>query len=553
MKTILTNLLMLISLVSFGQDLTTIRVSVPNNTDEVYIVGNQKNLGDWQPDKIKLDKISEYEREISLNLTFPAEFKFTRGNWKSEALINKLSEQPNFVLKSKPTQNVYYKIQGWTDEISKFSTYSDFQIIEINSNILNQKRKLYVSLPESYNEKIKYPVIYVTDAHSLRHFEIVKQTIRQQSNFLNFPECIVIGIYHIGENRNDELDITYSEKGQKFKNYIFDEVIPIVDKNYSTSSFKAIFGHSNGAEYNHYLMFEKNNPFDAFINISENLIDLENGNVDPIRNKFIEFLTHNKKSIKYFVASSKYDNPNRYPSGLEIEKIIKSIPNANLSFQQKFYKSGHEDLIASSVFDAFQFIFSDYQDFSLFETCFTEDTFNYEKTKLKFIRQNEDYIQPYLENDKRSLITEIVMKSKKVEVLNQMLEFEDPEFERFDYYARANMFAEFNDYNTSAKYWEKVIDENNEQNIRAIIFTYAKFFFETYENINNKEQAYRNLEILLQKNPKYELELKYLLAKIGIENNLQIEKSKTYLKQVEKTFRDNKLFNKKDLEKLKMR
>ena len=551
MKTILTNILILISIVSFGQEITTIKVSVPNKTDDVYIVGNQENLGNWQPDKIKLNKISEYEREISLNLTFPAEFKFTRGKWDSEAIINQLSGQPNFILKNKPIQDEYYKIQGWTDQINKFSTYSDFQIVEINSKALDQKRKLYISLPENYNQQIKYPVIYVTDAHNLHHFEIVKQTIRQQSNFLNFPECIVIGIYHIGENRNDELDITYSKKGQNFKNYIFDEVIPFVDKNYSTSSFKAIFGHSNGAEYNHYLMFEKNNPFDAFVNVSENLIDLENGNIDPIRNKFIEFLNHNKKPIKYFVASSKYDNPNRYPSGLEIEKIIKSVPNENLFFQQKFYKSGHEDLIASSVFDAFQFVFSDYQDFSLFETCFTEDTFNYEKTKLKFIRQNEEYIQPYSENEKTSLITEIVMKSKKVDVLYQMLEFEDPEFEIFDYYARANMFAGFNDYNTSVKYWEKVIDENKEQNIRAIIFTYAKYLFETYENINKKEQAYRNLEILLQKNPKYELEFKYLLAKIGIENNIQIEKSKKYLKQVERAFKENKLFEKGDLEKLR--
>ena len=235
----------------YGQDLITIRVSVPNKTDDVYIVGNQENLGNWQPDKVKLNKISEYEREISLNLTFPAEFKFTRGNWDSEAVINQLSGQPNFILKNKPIQDEYYKIQGWTDKINKFSTYSDFQIVEINSKALDQKRKLYISLPENYNQKIKYPVIYVTDAHNLHHFEIVKQTIRQQSNFLNFPECIVIGIYHIGENRNDELDITYSKKGQNFKNYIFDEVIPFVDKNYSTSSFKTIFGHSKGAENNH--------------------------------------------------------------------------------------------------------------------------------------------------------------------------------------------------------------------------------------------------------------------------------------------------------------
>jgi hypothetical protein len=139
---ILRGTLMLTSLVSFGQELTTIRVSVPNKTDEVYIVGNQDDLGNWTPDKVKLNKISECEREISLNLTFPAEFKFTRGNWKSEAIINNISGQPNFILNTKPINVEYYKIQGWTDEINKFSTYSEFQIVEINSKALNQKRKL---------------------------------------------------------------------------------------------------------------------------------------------------------------------------------------------------------------------------------------------------------------------------------------------------------------------------------------------------------------------------------------------------------------------------
>jgi predicted alpha/beta superfamily hydrolase len=554
MKTILTNILILISIVSFGQEITTIRVSVPNKTDEVYIVGNQDDLGNWQPDKVKLSKISEYEREISLNLTFPAEFKLTRGNWNSEAVINKISGQPNFILNTKPINVEYYKIQGWTDQINKFSTYSEFQIVEINSKALNQKRKLYVSLPENYNDKIKYPVIYVTDAHNLNHFEIVSQTIRQQSNFSNFPECIVVGIYIIGKERDKELDITYSKDGVIFKDFIFNEVISFVDKNYSTSSFKAIFGHSNGAEYNHYLMFEKNNPFDAFMNISENLSDLYNGgNVELIKNKFIQFITHNKKPIKYFVASAKYDHDDiRYPSGLEIEKIIQNNKNNTIDFKHNVYKSWHNDLVGYSVLDALQFIFSNYQDYGLFETCFTDNKFNYASIKQKFIEQNEKYIQPYIENENSSaLIFRIIDASKKINVLNQMLEFEDPEFEIFDYYARANMFAGFNDYNTSAKYWEKVIDENNEQNIRAIIFTYAKYLFETYENINKKEQAFRNIEILLQKNPKYELEFKYLLAKIGIENNLQIEKSKKYLKQVERAFKENKLFEKGDLEKLR--
>ena len=553
MKTILTNILILISLVSFGQEITTIRVSVPNKTDDVYIVGNQENLGNWQPDKVKLNKISDYEREISLNLTFPAEFKFTRGKWDSEAVINQLSGQPNFILKNKPIQDEYYKIQGWTDQINKFSTYSDFQIVEINSKVLDQKRKLYISLPENYNQQIKYPVIYVTDAHNLHHFEIVSQTIRQQSNFSNFPECIVVGIYIIGKERYKEMDRTYSENGIKFKNYIFEEVIPFVDKNYSTSSFKAIFGHSDGAEYNHYLMFETNNPFDAFMNISENLSDLYNENIEPIRNKFIAFLNRNKKPIKYFIASAKYDHDDfRYRSGLEIDKIFQNNQNNTIDFKHNVYKSWHNDLVGYSVLDALKFIFSDYQDYSLFENCFTDNKFNYASAKQKFIQQNEKYIQPYIENENSSAVVfRIIDTSKKVDLLNQMLEFEDPEFEIFDYYARAILFTEFKDYNTSVKYWEKVIEVNNEQNIIQIINNKAKFLFETYGSINNKEQAYRNLEFLLQKNPEYELEFKYLLAKIGIENNLQIDKSKRYLKQVENTFKVNKLFNKGDLEKLK--
>ena len=148
MRKLLLIILFLISTISFGQEFTSLKISVPNKTDEVYIVGNQESLGNWEPDKIKLNKISEYEREISLDLTFPAEFKFTRGNWKSEAIITNLSEQPNFILNEKPKETKYFKIQGWSDQIDSFSTYSDFNILVINSNILNQKRKLYISLPE---------------------------------------------------------------------------------------------------------------------------------------------------------------------------------------------------------------------------------------------------------------------------------------------------------------------------------------------------------------------------------------------------------------------
>jgi predicted alpha/beta superfamily hydrolase len=67
---------------------TKIRLKVQNKTDTIYITGNQKNLGNWNPDKIKMKEISEFEREIVLKLQSPAQFKFTKGNWESELQIN---------------------------------------------------------------------------------------------------------------------------------------------------------------------------------------------------------------------------------------------------------------------------------------------------------------------------------------------------------------------------------------------------------------------------------------------------------------------------------
>ncbi|MGX1025291.1 alpha/beta hydrolase-fold protein [Psychroflexus sp. MBR-150] len=515
MKKNLIIILLLSSIISFGQELTTIKISVPNETDEVFIVGNQDSFGNWQPDKVKMNRISDYEREISLNLTFPAEFKFTRGTWESEAIITKLTGEPNFVLSEKPSTKLFYKIQGWTDQIDKFSTFSDFKISEIKSNFLKQNRKVYISLPENYNKNINYPVIYVTDANILNIFEIVVQTLRQQSNFSNFPECIVVGIYINIRERNNELDIEYGENGKKFKDYIFKEVIPFIENNYSTSEFKAIYGHSNGAEYNHHLMFETDNPFDAFMNISENLIELENGKFEIIKNKYIKFLSNNRKPIKYFVASAKYDDPNRYPSGIEIEKVIVNNPNKNVDFQQKVYKSWHVDLIGYSILDAFQFVFSDYQDYSLFEKGVNSNNFNYKEVKEKYLKQNEKYIQPYIENDASSVVVgEIIRKTGKSKVLNQYLDYEDENNEIYNLYVRAILFYEINDLETALYYLDKMVKENDQNSIQQLINSNAVSYIEIYKKANKLEIGYKNLDILKKNNPELEKEINLIKQKI---------------------------------------
>jgi hypothetical protein len=142
MKAFLLQILLLISIFSSAQQYTTIRVSVPNKTDDVFIVGNQENLGNWQADKTKMTKISDYQREISLDLKLPAEFKFTRGKWESEANIIGIESSSNIIInKYLPVLN--FEIDNWTDEKKingKLSLKYDLNIFR--QNIIQMKREL---------------------------------------------------------------------------------------------------------------------------------------------------------------------------------------------------------------------------------------------------------------------------------------------------------------------------------------------------------------------------------------------------------------------------
>lgn len=91
----------------------TIKVKVPNKEDTIYITGNQENLGNWNPDKIKMEKISDFERQITLKLKSPAQFKFTRGNWGSEA--ETIGTYGNITIRLEKQTDFEFEIENYFD------------------------------------------------------------------------------------------------------------------------------------------------------------------------------------------------------------------------------------------------------------------------------------------------------------------------------------------------------------------------------------------------------------------------------------------------------
>ena len=350
-KSIVCGILLILSGMMFSQSQKTIKVIVPDKTDEVYITGNQKALGNWTPDLVKMDKVSDYERTITLNLSYPAEFKFTKGDWNREGIIGSLDNNPNVRLMDQDAKHIF-NIKGWSNDVNRQALGQDYSTKQLESTYLDGGRMIKIALPNNYDPSKKYPVFYVTDA-GWNLFTVTKNhlSVASLDEYQLAPESIVVGIVHGNtngkSNRNKDLDVYYKESGKNFKNFVFNELVPYINKSYSTSGFNVLVGHSNGAQYNHYLLVEEDNPFRGFISFSTNFFGVD------FRQEIGEKMKNHKgNKIYYFVANGTQDSPDRIEAGDDYEKIYEANKNLRFQFKKNTYEANHNNMVPLAFLDA---------------------------------------------------------------------------------------------------------------------------------------------------------------------------------------------------------
>lgn len=91
----------------------TINVTVRNKNDVVYIAGDQPGLGNWNPRKIKMKKTSDFERTLKVKLKSPAQFKFTRGSWETQAVMEITHD--NITIKPETKNQFEFTIEEYID------------------------------------------------------------------------------------------------------------------------------------------------------------------------------------------------------------------------------------------------------------------------------------------------------------------------------------------------------------------------------------------------------------------------------------------------------
>ncbi|WP_299522354.1 alpha/beta hydrolase-fold protein [Winogradskyella sp.] len=547
----------------FGQEKRTIKVIVPNKTDEVFITGNQESLGNWNPNRVKMEKVSDYERSLTVDLNYPAEFKFTKGDWNSEAIIKKLHDNPNLRLENRDSKNIFM-VKGWSnDKAGDFGL--DYSVAFFPSKYVNEGRQIKVVLPKNYDAQKKYPVCYITDAE-WRNFEVAKNYLESLAGepYDIVPETILVGIVHgmTGNvsNRNKDLDVYYNVSGKKFKNFLFKELIPHINDTYSTSGFNVMIGHSNGAEYSHHLLLEQDNPFRGFISISTNFYSRD------VRREMAEFMrNYGGKPMYYFVANSEFDSPDRIEAGDDYEKIYKANKNDRISFQKKLFEGGHNSMVPASLFEGLRFIFKDFKNQKNYPTFYA-----YKNNYLKDMKAIYGLEVNYNLSDMGNLLNAI-FDNKKESELTDYFDFVEEHKLWQNYYMKepggldamnkGNQYFVIESYKKSAEQYAMALEQLEITVEPAVYYYNYDKIVESFKQIGqynalmellikSKDLLYNNPEFLSKSQKVILLALNFEIAKLFNEQNINRKAGKKALNYCKENFVKNSYFTLEELEEL---
>lgn len=259
------------------------------------------------------------------------------------------------------------------------------RIDNITSKILNEKRKIWVYVPNSegsrmYKQPYRYPVIYVLDGDD--HFHSLTGLTQFMSNQGTIPPLIVVAIPNTNRNRDltptpmnpfTDPDFKKAGGGEKFTDFIEKELIPYVDDHYPTQPYRVFIGHSLGGLMVVNTLLHRPELFRAYLAIdpsmwwnSAKLVkEMEPALARPeLADKTLFVSLANSLGINLDTAQvnkgivpKSFGDPN-----IRLAALLKSSQNRTLRASYTFYKNeDHGSVPLPSEYDGLRFIFSRYK------------------------------------------------------------------------------------------------------------------------------------------------------------------------------------------------
>ena len=228
-----------------------------------------------------------------------------------------------------------------------------FETVPFESKIMQETLDIHIQLPLFYkeNDDYRYPVIYVLDAPV--GLTLTSGVLDPLVGYGNAPQMIIVGL--TTANRDRDLTPSYDEGygedtggADKYLNFISQEVIPYIDKNYRSENFRILSGHSFGGLFVMHAFHKQPEIFQAHFAFSPSLFWGDKQTVKSV----ISFLENHKQHRNFlYMNIGDEGNPEQESEEgmamlegvVSIEKELQKNNQPNLDYKvEKFFDEPHQ-------------------------------------------------------------------------------------------------------------------------------------------------------------------------------------------------------------------
>jgi len=434
---------------------------------------------------------------------------------------------------------------------------TNYEILQLNSKFFNEERTVKISLPDGFDNKKKYPVIYVLDGSSLFYItsnyvsHLSKQTRDEAIDYGTdaIPQSIVVGVFHNDRNYETQPNFSsilhtdetkYNEGSEKLKKFLFKELVPHINTNFATSGYNVIIGHSNTGHFVSCLPFQEHNPFNGIIALSVS------GDSENLKTKLNAFFKSNKEYHFFMGYGTKDFGYN------DLAKYLEKQDFSN-HFKTSSFNANHSELPALALVDGIKHLFYNYRNINDFVMTSKKAEFDLMAYLSHYETKNKTAygIETKIKEDDFLSLLELSIRSKNKKALKQILTY-DREVNGFE--TQTHMLfiyhKQIGDLEKAALYANKMLsstDSFENRILKANLDHYYTFFTKDLKDFQ------RGVDFFTTARTRFEdskLEFSYFTAKITIENNIKQSIGKVNLDYCIKNYRTNRYFRRTDLERL---
>lgn len=240
-----------------------------------------------------------------------------------------------------------------------YESYKKLADTTISSSYLGYPKNISVIVPKDWQQNIekKYPLVLIFDRQNKRSNQFTINTIDYLTINDQMPASIIVSIDSEQIKRTKEtLHKKTNSEGMAEENelFIFDELIPFIEKNYKANKFRVFIGHSRYGYLTTYLFEKRLHQLNAVISLSPFFTTQRNMN---LTDSIVNVNSYKGKQTKYY----RYGIGNDFPKEFEImEQSLKLIDHKLINvkgvlFQEAYHNTTPGLIIPAALYEVFEY------------------------------------------------------------------------------------------------------------------------------------------------------------------------------------------------------